>query len=34
MKIGNIVELSALLFVFRITSLTLHCFYLLQLRWL
>jgi hypothetical protein len=26
MKIGNIIELSALHFVFRITRLTLHCF--------
>jgi len=26
MKIGNIIELSALHFIFRITRFTLHCF--------
>jgi len=34
MKIGNIIEMSALHFVFRFTRLTLHCFSLQQLRWL
>lgn len=34
MNIGNIIELSALHFVFRNTRLTLHCFSIQQLKWL